>query len=888
MLSNELTSNLSSGQALLAGTRLEEFVIERVLGSGGFGITYLARDSKLGRQVVIKENLPAQFCWRDPTSLTVQPRQSGGEDADNFQYSLESFEKEAATLASLDHHGIVKVLRSFEANGTAYFVMPFVEGVTFDEVIKERHTQGESFTEEELTGLLWRVLNALSYLHERGIYHRDIKPGNILITADGDPVLIDFGAARQRLSERSLTVIESPGYTPFEQLQSRGQVGPWSDLYALGGTLYKAITGETPAKATDRAFDDPVEQLGSRAELRGRHTRKFMASIEKAMATKVSQRFQDAREWIKQLETRQMDFPGAEGAGAEGVRGAQFAEVPTDNSSRTTVKNSSQLQFIRVGLAVGLITIVLILSIGAKVRNRTSTSPVLVQVGNPNAHDESESETPLPAKQDDQVPSTQQAKEPATESLAAIGTVLVPDPEVAELLQTVAQLRAGGETEGLMELLKAAEGMDQNHPAVLKEFALTYEQMGLTEKAREYWQRIVNAGSAKSGNYYGLAQARLARLGVTMPSLGTSVIADPLAEARSGEGNDKPNPPETSGKAPSEAPEPPPLSEEELPPAKGNVWKVVQVDGRDYVTGQSIQLFYRFSTHKVDARHVWFRNPNLIIKGEVGSSELLVNNIKFILSYPVLYQGGQALFSKMDLCKLIEPVIRPAYIGSSEVFDTVVLDGGHGGSDSGAKGVYGYEKNYALAMVQVVREALVKRGFKVVLTRSDDTLVSEDSRVALANQTPKSIFISIHFNEGAEDESGIETFALAPQGSSSSDEGDFSNTARLGNQFDSENIALATAVHAQVVHRFKLIDRGIKRSRSTELTGLNRPGILFKGGFVTNKRECQLIASDQYRKALAEAIGDAVTNYRKALAPKPAGLLSIPTSVLSDEPSEND
>ena len=200
---------------------MEEFIIERVLGSGGFGITYLARDKRLGRQVVIKENLPAQFCWRDTTSLTVQPRHSSGEDVDNFQYSLESFEKEAATLASLNHPGIVKVLRSFEANGTAYFVMPFVEGTTFDTLIKERHAQGETFTEEELAGLLGRVLDALAYLHARGIYHRDIKPGNILITDDGDPVLIDFGAARQRLSERSLTVIESPGYTPFEQLPSR-------------------------------------------------------------------------------------------------------------------------------------------------------------------------------------------------------------------------------------------------------------------------------------------------------------------------------------------------------------------------------------------------------------------------------------------------------------------------------------------------------------------------------------------------------------------------------------------------------------------------------------------------------------------------------------------
>ena len=320
-------------------------------------------------------------------------------------------------------------------------------------------------------------------------------------------------------------------------------------------------------------------------------------------------------------------------------------------------------------------------------------------------------------------------------------------------------------------------------------------------------------------------------------------------------------------------PEPPPLSEETLPPAQGNVWKVVKVDGRDYVTGQSVQLFYRFSTHKVEGNHVWFRNPNLIIKGQIGSQELLVNNIKFVMSYPILYQGGQALFSRLDLCKLIEPVIRPSYIGSSEIFNTVVLDAGHGGHDSGSKGVYGYEKNYALAMVLVVREALIKRGFKVILTRSNDTFLTLQSRVALANKTPNSIFISIHFNSGGSAASGIETFALTPQGSASSlaRGGGFSNSARIGNQFDSENIALATAVHAQVVHRFKLIDRGIKRARWTVLTGCNRPGILFEGGFVTNARECQLIASDQYRKALAEAIGDAVTNYRKALAPKPAG-----------------
>ena len=287
----------SHGQALPTGTQLEEFVVERVLGSGGFGITYLARDKRLGRQVVVKENLPVQFCWREQSSLTVRPRHEEGDDADNFRYTLDSFEREATTLASLDHPSIVKVLRSFETNGTAYFVMPFVEGTAFDELIRQRRESGRDFAEEELGGMLWRVLDALAYLHDRGIYHRDIKPGNILVTSTGEPVLIDFGAARQRLSERSLTVIESAGYTPFEQLQTRGEIGPWSDIYSLAATFYKALTGETPAKAADRIMDDPVVPLASRLELQGKYSKRLLASIDQAMAPSAKNRFQTSEEW---------------------------------------------------------------------------------------------------------------------------------------------------------------------------------------------------------------------------------------------------------------------------------------------------------------------------------------------------------------------------------------------------------------------------------------------------------------------------------------------------------------------------------------------------------------------------------------------------------------
>ena len=281
-----------STQALPPGTRIEEFIVERVLGSGGFGITYLARDTGLNRHVVIKENLPAQFAWRETTTGTVRPRHSSGGDADDYQWSMNNFLREAETLASLDHPGIVRVLRKFEANGTAYFVMPYVDGVALDTLIEDRRAKDKPFSEDELRGLLEHVLGALAYLHDRGIYHRDIKPGNILISNDGVPALIDFGSARQRLSERSMTVVESAGYTPFEQLQTRGNVGPWSDLYALGGTLVKTITGEAPPKANDRIRNDPFIAMVNRGDLVSRFSRDFLRSLDKALAVNEEDRWQ--------------------------------------------------------------------------------------------------------------------------------------------------------------------------------------------------------------------------------------------------------------------------------------------------------------------------------------------------------------------------------------------------------------------------------------------------------------------------------------------------------------------------------------------------------------------------------------------------------------------
>lgn len=320
-------------------------------------------------------------------------------------------------------------------------------------------------------------------------------------------------------------------------------------------------------------------------------------------------------------------------------------------------------------------------------------------------------------------------------------------------------------------------------------------------------------------------------------------------------------------------PEPPPADNlpppPPLPSADGS-WEIVKLHGRDYVTADSIQRFFRFSTLKRDGNHVWLRSPTILMRIDIGSLELTINNVKFILSNEATEANGKALISRLDLVKMLDPVLRPSHINTSEPFDTVVIDAGHGGHDSGAKGVYGYEKDYTLQMAFSVRDALQKRGFKTVLTRSTDDFISLGGRVEIANATPRSIFISLHFNSSGPDANGIETWALSPQGASSTFMGSrgWDNSAFSGNKRDSENIALATAVHGMVIHKFKLVDRGIKRARWSVLTGCNKPGILFEGGFVTNSTECRLIAAPSYRQAIADSIGDAVTNYRRALQPR--------------------
>lgn len=298
----------------------------------------------------------------------------------------------------------------------------------------------------------------------------------------------------------------------------------------------------------------------------------------------------------------------------------------------------------------------------------------------------------------------------------------------------------------------------------------------------------------------------------------------------------------------------------------GKDWDVYSLGGRDYVSDENVAKFYGFDRFaKQDADRI-FKHPSLIMTWKIGSESIYVNNIKFNLSFPVIENGGMAMISTVDLAKLVDPVVRPSYIRKPIVFNTVVIDAGHGAHDTGAKGPFGREKDYALDMALRLEKELQARGFKTKLTRRDDVFLTLGQRVEIANREKDAIFISMHFNSsGAQNANGIETYALAPQGTSSTDGSSPWNSLLTGNVRDAENIALATAVHAHVISELKPVDRGIKRARFNVLRGINKPAILFEGGFVTNPAEAKLINDPEHRQRIAVAVADAVVRFKAAV-----------------------
>jgi tRNA A-37 threonylcarbamoyl transferase component Bud32 len=259
--------------------------IARVVGSGGFGITYEAEDTTLGMMVAIKEYYPHDFGDRDGT-MKVQPRSDRHKKT--FDWGRENFLQEARTLARFEHPSIVRVTRVFEANSTAYMVMRFEQGQSFEAWLKRL---GREPTQDELDAIIAPLLDALQMMHDASFLHRDIAPDNIIIRDDGTPVLLDFGSARRAVAEmsRALTGIVKAGYSPHEQYSSDGRSqGPWTDIYALGATLYRAIAGKPPDEVTLRFDHDnmvPATQAG-----KGRYRPGFLKAIDASLKVRQSER----------------------------------------------------------------------------------------------------------------------------------------------------------------------------------------------------------------------------------------------------------------------------------------------------------------------------------------------------------------------------------------------------------------------------------------------------------------------------------------------------------------------------------------------------------------------------------------------------------------------
>jgi len=277
---------LDSRLGLPADTVLgESYRILRRIGSGGFGITYAAGDIHLGRTVAIKEYYPEEFGDRDST-MSVRPKSERHKPT--FEWGRSSFIQEARTLARFQHQSVVRVSRVFEANSTAYMVMDFEAGQNFETWLRDL---GRLPAQEELDRIVAPLLDALEMMHAENFLHRDIAPDNIIIRADGSPVLLDFGAARRAVAERSraLTGIVKAGYSPHEQYATDGRMqGPWSDLYALGGTLYRAITGKPPDEAALRMVDDRVAAAATATT--GNYRPGFLAGIDACLRVRPADR----------------------------------------------------------------------------------------------------------------------------------------------------------------------------------------------------------------------------------------------------------------------------------------------------------------------------------------------------------------------------------------------------------------------------------------------------------------------------------------------------------------------------------------------------------------------------------------------------------------------
>lgn len=282
---------------LRKGTRLiGQYTIERVLGQGGFGITYLGIDELHEKKVAIKEFFPQGIVTRNIEYEDAVTVTFVGEK-DNYNKGKEKFLKEARIMARFSKdEGIVKAQDFFEINNTAYIVMEYLEGITLKQYLREN----ERIEPEELLELFVPLIESLDEIHSQGLIHRDISPDNIMVLLGGKIKLMDFGAARDYtdFGEKSLSLILKPGYAPPEQYQTHGVQGPWTDIYALCATMYKCLTGENPPDAIERVMDDNLKEI---SEFGIPVSKQMEETIIKGMSISARNRYQNIEEFCEDL-----------------------------------------------------------------------------------------------------------------------------------------------------------------------------------------------------------------------------------------------------------------------------------------------------------------------------------------------------------------------------------------------------------------------------------------------------------------------------------------------------------------------------------------------------------------------------------------------------------
>ena len=285
-----MTDNTTYRNALKLDSMLLEYRLESVLGAGGFGMTYLGWDSHLEKHVAIKEYLPGELAIR-ALDGSVVPVNTDSEY--NYKWGLERFIQEARTLARFSHPNIVRVNRFFEANGTSYMVMDYEAGESLYQCLQRTPMPDEA----ALKSMLLPILDGLEAIHAAGFLHRDIKPSNVFMRANGSPVLIDFGASRLAAANSSklLTAIVSPGYAPLEQYSGDGNQGPWTDIYALAGVMYRAVTNQNPPDAVRRLKMDAVP--ADLAAAQARYGERFLKAVAWGMKIDERLRPQNVAEW---------------------------------------------------------------------------------------------------------------------------------------------------------------------------------------------------------------------------------------------------------------------------------------------------------------------------------------------------------------------------------------------------------------------------------------------------------------------------------------------------------------------------------------------------------------------------------------------------------------